>query len=64
MLNEKEWVERYLNGSTWGWGELLKSGRVKLHDLTPGPLHSLLDTYLTIEFDLEAKLDELGYDPG
>lgn len=63
-LSEKEWTDKYLTGRTWGWQELLRSGRAEMKNLVDGDFKNKLDTFLSIESDIEKDLMKYEYEAG
>ncbi len=64
QLSEKEWVEKYLNNSTYGWQELFSSGMVNTDALEQGYLKRLISKYANASSNLYIQLKELGYEGG
>lgn len=63
-MTERDWVEIHLSGSTWGWEELVSSGRCHLNELQEGDLKRLLEQYQDVKDRLDVLLDKLGYFAG
>jgi len=61
FLTEKQFVRQRLE-STWGWKEMIDSGRAGVADLKDGELKTLIRQYEEIESKLSKKLDQLGYE--
>ena len=62
-MTEKEWVDEFLNGNTWGWEDMLVN-QISTDDLDNGQLKQLINDYLDARSALEEYLEALGYEAG
>lgn len=63
-MDEKEWMEKYVQDNTWGWQELVSCGHAPLEKLDDGPLRTAIEGFLNGESDAQRILDGYGYEAG
>lgn len=64
LLPELEWMDKHVQGRTWGWEELVLSGRASLDELEDGPLKKALNAWRDGQSEAQRILNELGYEAG
>lgn len=63
-MTEKEWIDEYLTGHTWGWSELIDSGRAPLDDLDDGRLKDAIKQWMSYSSIISSILTENDYEAG
>jgi hypothetical protein len=63
-MSPQEWMNKYVQGRTWGWEELIGSGRAPLGDLKDSDLKIAINKWLEGIREVQGILDSLGYEVG